>query len=114
MVNSAARKSKKIARRATRFSTPNSTFMFLQVTYLTHACMELQLGGKKMIFDPWLTGPAFARGWWLLHEPPADSMERLCMADLIYISHMHSDHLRYSEMVPVWNVVQVCRDGTCT
>uniref|UniRef100_A0A674DYB2 Cytidine monophospho-N-acetylneuraminic acid hydroxylase n=1 Tax=Salmo trutta TaxID=8032 RepID=A0A674DYB2_SALTR len=77
------------------FSTPNSTFMFLQVTYLTHACMELQLGGKKMIFDPWLTGPAFARGWWLLHEPPADSMERLCMADLIYISHMHSDHLSY-------------------
>uniref|UniRef100_A0A674DY46 Cytidine monophosphate-N-acetylneuraminic acid hydroxylase n=1 Tax=Salmo trutta TaxID=8032 RepID=A0A674DY46_SALTR len=65
------------------------------VTYLTHACMELQLGGKKMIFDPWLTGPAFARGWWLLHEPPADSMERLCMADLIYISHMHSDHLSY-------------------
>uniref|UniRef100_A0A4W5MXF6 Cytidine monophospho-N-acetylneuraminic acid hydroxylase n=1 Tax=Hucho hucho TaxID=62062 RepID=A0A4W5MXF6_9TELE len=82
-------------RRATRFSDPNSTFMFLQVTYLTHACMELQLGGKKMIFDPWLTGPAFARGWWLLHEPPADSMERLCMADLIYISHMHSDHLSY-------------------
>ncbi|CAB1346212.1 unnamed protein product [Coregonus sp. 'balchen'] len=65
------------------------------VTYLTHACMELQLGGKKMIFDPWLTGPAFARGWWLLHEPPADSMERLCRADLIYISHMHSDHLSY-------------------
>uniref|UniRef100_A0A4W5PNE0 Cytidine monophospho-N-acetylneuraminic acid hydroxylase n=1 Tax=Hucho hucho TaxID=62062 RepID=A0A4W5PNE0_9TELE len=77
------------------FSAPNSTFMFLQVTYLTHACMELQLGGKKMIFDPWLTGPAFARGWWLLHESPADSMERLCMADLIYISHMHSDHLSY-------------------
>ncbi|CAB1346216.1 unnamed protein product, partial [Coregonus sp. 'balchen'] len=49
------------------------------VTYLTHACMELQLGGKKMIFDPWLTGPAFARGWWLLHEPPADSMERLML-----------------------------------
>ncbi|KAL0969368.1 hypothetical protein UPYG_G00226150 [Umbra pygmaea] len=65
------------------------------VTYLTHACMELKLGMKKMIFDPWLTGPAFARGWWLLHEPPADSMERLCQADLIYISHMHSDHLSY-------------------
>lgn len=65
------------------------------VTYLTHACMELSLGGKKMMFDPWLTGPAFARGWWLLHEPPADSMDRMCSADLIYISHMHSDHLSY-------------------
>ncbi|KAI3366493.1 hypothetical protein L3Q82_000633 [Scortum barcoo] len=66
-----------------------------KVTYLTHACMELQLAQKRFLFDPWLKGPAFARGWWLLHEPPADSMDRLCMADLIYISHMHSDHLSY-------------------
>ncbi|KAM3859260.1 cytidine monophosphate-N-acetylneuraminic acid hydroxylase [Diretmus argenteus] len=65
------------------------------VTYLTHACMELQLGGRRIMFDPWLEGPAFARGWWLLHEPPADSLDRLCRADLIYISHMHSDHLSY-------------------
>ena len=65
-----------------------------QVTYITHACMELQFGETRFMFDPWLKGPAFARGWWLLHEPPADAMDRLCSADLIYISHMHSDHLR--------------------
>ncbi|XP_034153482.1 cytidine monophosphate-N-acetylneuraminic acid hydroxylase [Esox lucius] len=58
------------------------------VTYLTHACMELTLGRK---------GPAFARGWWLLHEHPADSMETVRWADLIYFSNMHSDHLRYTE-----------------
>ncbi|XP_002936491.2 cytidine monophosphate-N-acetylneuraminic acid hydroxylase isoform X2 [Xenopus tropicalis] len=67
----------------------------VQVTYLTHACMDLKLGNKRMVFDPWLIGPAFARGWWLLHEPPCDWLERLCQADLIYISHMHSDHLSY-------------------
>ncbi|XP_054553842.1 cytidine monophosphate-N-acetylneuraminic acid hydroxylase-like [Talpa occidentalis] len=67
----------------------------VQITYLTHACMDLKLGDKRMVFDPWLTGPAFARGWWLLHEPPYDWLERLCQADLIYISHMHSDHLSY-------------------
>ncbi|KAJ0037057.1 hypothetical protein NL108_018121, partial [Boleophthalmus pectinirostris] len=67
----------------------------VQVTYLTHACMELKLGQCTFLFDPWLQGPAFARGWWLLHEPPADWRERLCGADLIYISHMHSDHLSY-------------------
>ncbi|XP_014448854.1 cytidine monophosphate-N-acetylneuraminic acid hydroxylase isoform X2 [Tupaia chinensis] len=67
----------------------------VQITYLTHACMDLKLGDKRMIFDPWLTGPAFARGWWLLHEPPSDWLERLCRADLVYISHMHSDHLSY-------------------
>ncbi|XP_029969792.1 cytidine monophosphate-N-acetylneuraminic acid hydroxylase [Salarias fasciatus] len=67
----------------------------VKVTYLTHACMELQLGGKRLMFDPWLKGPAFARGWWLLHEPPEDALDRMCAADLIYISHMHSDHLSY-------------------
>ncbi|XP_043927141.1 cytidine monophosphate-N-acetylneuraminic acid hydroxylase-like [Protopterus annectens] len=67
----------------------------VQITYLTHACMELKLGDKKMIFDPWLMGPAFSRGWWLLHEPPSDWLDRICTADLIYISHMHSDHLSY-------------------
>ncbi|XP_029017734.1 cytidine monophosphate-N-acetylneuraminic acid hydroxylase isoform X2 [Betta splendens] len=67
----------------------------VKVTYLTHACMEVQLGQRRFMFDPWLTGPAFARGWWLLHEPPADALDKLCKADLIYISHMHSDHLSY-------------------
>ncbi|KAK5896182.1 hypothetical protein CgunFtcFv8_009811 [Champsocephalus gunnari] len=67
----------------------------VKVTYITHACMELQFGEIRFMFDPWLKGPAFARGWWLLHEPPADAMDRLCSADLIYISHMHSDHLSY-------------------
>uniref|UniRef100_A0A8C6UGB3 Cytidine monophospho-N-acetylneuraminic acid hydroxylase n=1 Tax=Neogobius melanostomus TaxID=47308 RepID=A0A8C6UGB3_9GOBI len=57
--------------------------------------MELQLGSCRFLFDPWLQGPAFARGWWLLHEPPADWSDRLCGADLVYISHMHSDHLSY-------------------
>ncbi|MCI4388639.1 hypothetical protein PGIGA_G00088300 [Pangasianodon gigas] len=65
------------------------------LTYITHACVEVKAGSKRMMFDPWLVGPAFARGWWLLHEPPSDALERLYTADLIYISHMHSDHLSY-------------------
>ncbi|XP_019625243.1 PREDICTED: cytidine monophosphate-N-acetylneuraminic acid hydroxylase-like [Branchiostoma belcheri] len=67
----------------------------VQLTFFAHACMELKLGDKTMFFDPWLTGPAFARGWWLIHEPPADWLDRLSRADLIYISHVHSDHLSY-------------------
>uniref|UniRef100_A0A2K6GZS0 Cytidine monophosphate-N-acetylneuraminic acid hydroxylase n=1 Tax=Propithecus coquereli TaxID=379532 RepID=A0A2K6GZS0_PROCO len=76
-------------------SPEDLTFGEVQVTYLTHACMDLKLGDKRMVFDPWLMGPAFARGWWLLHEPPSDWLERLCQADLVYVSHMHSDHLSY-------------------
>uniref|UniRef100_A0A3Q3MI75 Cytidine monophospho-N-acetylneuraminic acid hydroxylase n=1 Tax=Labrus bergylta TaxID=56723 RepID=A0A3Q3MI75_9LABR len=66
-----------------------------QMTYMTHACMEVQLGQKRFMFDPWLIGPAFARGWWLVHEPPTDCLDRMCTADFIYISHMHSDYLSY-------------------
>uniref|UniRef100_A0AAY5ETW6 Cytidine monophosphate-N-acetylneuraminic acid hydroxylase n=1 Tax=Electrophorus electricus TaxID=8005 RepID=A0AAY5ETW6_ELEEL len=68
------------------------------LTYITHACMELKAGDKRMMFDPWLTGPAFARGCWLLHEPPPDAMDRLRQADLVYISHTHSDHLSYPSL----------------
>ncbi|MBN3308866.1 CMAH hydroxylase, partial [Amia calva] len=68
---------------------------FGDINYLTHACTELKLGSKRMLFDPWLTGPAFSRGWWLLHEPPENCLETLCRADLIYISHLHADHLSY-------------------
>ncbi|XP_072042665.1 cytidine monophosphate-N-acetylneuraminic acid hydroxylase-like [Amphiura filiformis] len=67
----------------------------VKFTYLTHACMEINFNGTIMFTDPWLTGPAFARGWWLLHEPPADWLDRLEKADFIYISHLHSDHLSY-------------------
>ncbi|XP_071803282.1 cytidine monophosphate-N-acetylneuraminic acid hydroxylase isoform X1 [Asterias amurensis] len=67
----------------------------VQITYFTHACIEIKLGDLIMFTDPWLIGPAFARGWWLMHEPPADWLDRLAKADLIYISHLHSDHLNY-------------------
>ncbi len=77
-----------------------------QLTYITHACIELKAGNKRMMFDPWITGPAFARGWWLLHEPPFDAMDRLSQADLIYISHMHSDHLRLESGPPYYIVLR--------
>ncbi|XP_028335090.1 cytidine monophosphate-N-acetylneuraminic acid hydroxylase isoform X2 [Physeter macrocephalus] len=82
-------------------SPEDLAFGEVQITYLTHACMDLKLGDKRMVFDPWLIGPAFARGWWLLHEPPSDWLERLYQADLIYISHMHSDHLSYPTLKKV-------------
>jgi len=65
----------------------------LAVTYLSHACMEFKLGERLLVSDPWLTGPAFLRGWWLSHKPPEDAIERVCKADAIWISHSHSDHL---------------------
>lgn len=65
----------------------------LTVTYLTHACIEIKMGSKKVITDPWLLGPAFMRGWWLAHEPPSDVWERLNTCDALWFSHSHTDHM---------------------
>ena len=65
----------------------------LDVAYFTHACVRVRAGGFVLFSDPWLTGPAFTRGWWLSHAPPEGALDEVARADLIYISHNHSDHL---------------------
>jgi len=65
----------------------------LRLRFLAHACMEIRCGKKKIFTDPWLVGPAFARGWWLIHHVPEGWAEDVASADLVYISHNHSDHL---------------------
>ena len=65
----------------------------MTITYLSHACLEFKLGKHVLVSDPWLVGPAFLRGWWLKHVPPAKAIERVCRADAIWISHGHSDHM---------------------
>lgn len=63
------------------------------IRFYAHACVEIICGPIHLVTDPWLIGPAFSRGWWLLHEPPPDWRDRLAGASAIYISHNHSDHL---------------------
>ncbi|KAI8513473.1 hypothetical protein Bbelb_101120 [Branchiostoma belcheri] len=71
----------------------------VQLTFFAHACMELRLGDKTMFFDPWLTGPAFARGWWLLHEPPADWLERLSLG-----LHQKADRALVQGSPDIWRL----------
>ena len=63
------------------------------IRFYAHACVEIRCGPNNLFTDPWLVGPAFTRGWWLVHRPPSDWLDRLAGADAIYISHNHSDHL---------------------
>lgn len=63
------------------------------VRFYAHACVEFRCGSSALFTDPWLVGPAFTRGWWLVHQPSNDRLDRLAAADAIYISHNHSDHL---------------------
>eukprot|EP00899_Mesostigma_viride_P002133 jgi/Mesvir1/11920/Mv00258-RA.1 len=63
------------------------------IRYFSHAAILVRAGGASIFMDPWLTGPAFTRGWWLTHKPPADWLATLSTVNSIYISHNHSDHL---------------------
>ena len=65
------------------------------IRFYAHACVEICCGTRSLFTDPWLVGPAFTRGWWLIHHPPEDWLDRLASADAIYVSHNHSDHLNH-------------------
>jgi nitrite reductase/ring-hydroxylating ferredoxin subunit len=63
------------------------------VTSLGHAGLRLETADLRLLFDPWLTGPAFLGSWFplpdnrfLLDSPAID-------CDWVLISHEHQDHL---------------------
>ena len=63
----------------------------IQLKYLAHSSFLVECGGTKILFDPWLTGDAYLKQWYLWPLPPEGS-ENL-KVDLILISHGHEDHL---------------------
>ena len=61
------------------------------LTYLGHACILVEIGGARILMDPWLVGPSNANGWW--HLPAAAATpESLGSLDYVMISHLHEDH----------------------
>src|SRR5262249_23201960 len=54
----------------------------LSITWFGHATFLLTTpGGKRIVFDPWLTG-----------NPKAPSGAKIDKADVICVTHGHSDH----------------------
>jgi CMP-N-acetylneuraminate monooxygenase len=64
----------------------------LTVCYINHSCVEIEADGRRLIIDPWLTGPCYGRSWWLFHEIEDDCFERIATADGIFISKYSPDH----------------------
>lgn len=76
----------------------------LQVRFYVHACVEIKCGDDYVYTDPWVIGPAFSRGWWLIHKPPDDWLENISKAKAVYISHNHSDHLNIPSLKEIVKV----------
>lgn len=56
----------------------------MKFTYYGHSCFAVETGGKKLLFDPFITGNELATG--------IVDIEKI-EADYILISHGHGDHI---------------------
>jgi L-ascorbate metabolism protein UlaG (beta-lactamase superfamily) len=64
----------------------------VHVHYLNHASLVVEVGGARILFDPWLEGTAFSGGWGLRYDNP-EATKIAATATHLWISHWHSDHL---------------------
>ncbi len=72
----------------------------LRVTWLGHACLLIELGGRRILTDPVfgyaapsLVKPLFVHNMFARNVPIPVSREKLPQPDIILISHDHYDHL---------------------
>ncbi len=57
---------------------------------VSHACLDIQAKGKRLIVDPWLNEPTYWSSWW--HCPPPIFGDDIFGADYVYVTHWHFDH----------------------
>lgn len=64
----------------------------MKITLISHCCTLIELGGKHILTDPWMTEPIY---WGrLFHRYGVGlSIDELPPLDLIVASHGHDDHL---------------------
>lgn len=63
----------------------------MKLTFVGHACALVEHQGKRLLFDPWLSGPVYWGAWW--HFPRAQFTPDIFNVDYIYITHWHFDHM---------------------
>lgn len=61
----------------------------MKISYYGHSCFAVTLGGKRLLFDPFITQNELAK------DIDPQSLE----ADLIFLSHAHFDHI--DDAVPI-------------
>lgn len=64
----------------------------MKLTYYSNTSILAEANGKKILFDPWLTGSAYYGSWVIFPELTLD-FSQFDDIDYIHISHIHPDHL---------------------
>lgn len=62
------------------------------VTWLGHAQLFLNAGGKALLVDPWFHEPVFGGAWFRYPPPPYPDASSIPRPDFVLLSHIHPDH----------------------
>ena len=65
----------------------------MKITYITQACLLIEIKGIRILTDPWLVGPSWAGNLWH-YPPPKRTPESFTDIDFLYFSHAHEDHFQ--------------------
>jgi CMP-N-acetylneuraminate monooxygenase len=71
----------------------------LQIHIHSHATLEFSYRDKRVLFDPWLNGPAYY-GAWRLHPEPNVITENLQVSAVV-ITHPHPDHFHLPTLTKI-------------
>src|SRR5579872_4746032 len=63
----------------------------MNITYVGHACLYVETHDARIVFDPWLDGPAYANQWNIFPKPV--DRGTVDHSQFVLISHGHEDHL---------------------
>src|SRR5262249_7578746 len=72
----------------------------MHVRYIGHASVSIDVAGRRILCDPWWSGPAFG-GRWLQYPPPQPRPNEAQHADFLSLSDGHDDHLHVATLRPV-------------
>jgi beta-lactamase family protein len=63
----------------------------MKITHIGHASLLVEVGGLRILSDPWWGGPCFGAQWWIYPRPFLEPVQGQRL-DYIFISHGHEDH----------------------
>lgn len=64
----------------------------MNITFLGHAQLFVNAGGKSLLMDPWFFEPVFGAAWFRYPPAPYPDATTMPRPDFLLLSHIHPDH----------------------
>lgn len=64
----------------------------MRVRFLGHAGLYIETEHASILCDPWLSGPAYHKSWYVFPDNAAVDRQSIADPTYLFISHLHFDH----------------------